>query len=86
MAEEEMYAQLVEDIMLREYTSISYITRTYGVGFPKAGRLFARLQRDGIVATENDASKGCKVLIHDANFNAPSINPGSTELVVEEDK
>jgi len=85
MAEEELYAQLVEDIMLREYTSISYITRTYGVGFPKAGRLFARLQRDGIVATENDASKGCKVLIHDANFNAPSINPGSTELVVEEE-
>jgi len=85
MAEEDLYSQLVEDVMEREFTSISYITRTYGVGFPKAGRLFARLQRDGIVATENDASKGCKVLIHDPSFNAPSINPGSTELVVEEE-
>ncbi|NCA95611.1 MAG: hypothetical protein EOM74_01390 [Methanomicrobia archaeon] len=86
MAEEEMYAQLVQDTMDREYTSISYIQRTYGVGFPKAGRLFARLQKDGVVSTDSDSAKGCKVLVHDSGFNAPSINPGSTELIVEEDK
>lgn len=84
MAEEELYAQLVQDTMDREFTSISYIQRTYGVGFPKAGRLFARLQKDGVVSTDSDSAKGCKVLIHDSSFNAPSINPGSTELISEE--
>jgi|LSQX01.2.fsa_nt_gb DNA segregation ATPase FtsK/SpoIIIE-like protein len=86
MAEEELYSQLIQDTTEREYTSISFIQRTYGVGFPKAGRLFARLQKDGIVSTDSDSAKGCKVLVHDANFNAPSVNPGSTELIVEEDK
>lgn len=84
MAEEELYAQLVQDTMDREFTSISYIQRTYGVGFPKAGRLFARLQKDGVVSTDSDSAKGCKVLVHDSSFNAPSINPGSTELISEE--
>ena len=86
MAEEELYNQLIQDTMEREFTSISFIQRTYGVGFPKAGRLFARLQKDGIVSNENDSAKGCRVLIHDSNFRAPSANPGSTELVIEEDK
>ena len=86
MAEEELYSQLIQDTTEREYTSISFIQRTYGVGFPKAGRLFARLQKDGIVSTDSDSAKGCKVLVHDANFNAPSVNPGSTELIVEEYK
>jgi DNA segregation ATPase FtsK/SpoIIIE-like protein len=86
MVEEELYTQLIQDTMERDFTSISFIQRTYGVGFPKAGRLFARLQKDGIVSTESDSARGCKVLVHDGHFNTPSANPGSTELVVEEDR
>jgi len=85
MEEEELYHQLVEDTMQRDFSSISFIQRTYGVGFPKAGRLFNRLQKDGIVSTINDSARGCKVIAHDPSFNAPSVNPGSSELVSEKD-
>ena len=47
----------------RGFISISYIQRNYGVGFPRAGRIFARLQKDGLVANEPSSQKGCEVLI-----------------------
>jgi DNA segregation ATPase FtsK/SpoIIIE-like protein len=53
------------DIMAQEYTSISRIQRSYGVGFPRAGKIFARLQAEGVVALQPDtaSSKGCRVLL-----------------------
>lgn len=84
--EEELYDIIKEDLMTKEYCSISYIQRSYGVGFPKAGRLFARLQKEGVVAKSGDSSRGCKVLIK-ASLNNESM--GSIEqstLVVSEDE
>ena len=66
--------------MGREYTSISQIQREFGVGFPRAGKIFAQLQKEGIVALQtesNSSSKGCRVLVH-SDPNAKQ-NPGSTE-------
>jgi DNA segregation ATPase FtsK/SpoIIIE-like protein len=81
MQGDEMYEQIKEDIMQQEYTSISRIQRSYGVGFPRAGKIFARLQADKIVAAApetSSSSKGCKVLIHSAAqvaLNAGAENP-----------
>lgn len=64
--EEELYELIKEDIVKREYCSISFLQRTYGIGFPKAGRLFAKLQRDGYVSSvSSSAAKGCQVLIRE---------------------
>ena len=73
--EEELYAKILEVIMSREYVSISYIQRTFSVGFPKAGRIFNRLMQDGYVSSENDAGRGNKVL----KDKIESSHPGSTE-------
>ena len=73
--EEELYAKILEVIMTREYVSISYIQRTFSVGFPKAGRIFNRLMQDGYVSAENDAGRGNKVL----KEKIECAHPGSTE-------
>ena len=76
-ADEDKYEMIKEAIMAQEYTSISQIQRTFGVGFPRAGKIFSRLQAEGIVAAKSDSpssSKGCRVLIHN---NTLSANPGS---------
>jgi DNA segregation ATPase FtsK/SpoIIIE and related proteins len=79
--DEEYYQQLKAQIMTRQYTSISRIQRENGLGFPRAGRLFARLVAEGVVASEPDtpgSSKGCRVLLHvDSNNNHPVA--GSTD-------
>ena len=62
-SEDQLYTQIKSDLVHKEYCSISFIQRTYGVGFPKAGRMFARLVKDGIVANGGDA-RGSKVLVH----------------------
>ncbi len=61
------YEAIKADIMMQEYTSISKIQRTYGMGYPMAQRVFARLQAEGIVAqaSSQSSSKGAKVLVHD---------------------
>lgn len=64
MAEEQLYELIKEQIVERDYCSISYIQRTYAVGFPKAGRLFNKLIQDGYVSRGGDA-RGSKVLIKD---------------------
>lgn len=61
-SEDELYEQIKEDVTSLEFCSISYIQRTYGVGFPKAGRLFNKLLKDGYVSHDHDA-RGSKVLI-----------------------
>ena len=62
-SDEEAYQIIKEDAAHREYFSISYITRTYSMGYSRAGKMFRRLQNEGIVAESGDA-RGCKVLIY----------------------
>ena len=65
---EEKYRYIRSVIITRDTASISSIQREFGLGFPRAGKIFARLQAEGIVAQSSDApgsSKGCKVLIHE---------------------
>ncbi len=67
MSDEEQYEQIKANIMCRDYASVSYIQRTFAIGFPKAGRIFNRLQAEGIVASEGASptnNKGCRVLVH----------------------
>jgi len=75
MQEEELYKIIKDDIMHRDYCSISYLTRTYGIGFPKAGRLFSKLIQEGRVAASGDA-RGSKVLIRAEETS----NVGSTDV------
>ncbi len=77
ISEEQLYDRIKTDLMSKEYCSISFIQRTYGVGFPKAGRLFAKLQKEGIVALQGDA-RGSKVLIHEAQSESPTSIDEST--------
>lgn len=88
-SQEEKYQLIKADIMTKDYASISFIQRTYGVGFPRAGKIFARLQAEGIVASSSDtpsSSKGCAVLVHssekkDQNSEHPgSLSQSSTEF------
>ena len=62
-SDEEVYQRIKDDAKHREYFSISYITRTYQMGFSRAGKIFTRLQKEGVVAPSGDA-RGCKVLIY----------------------
>ncbi len=67
-SDEEKYQTIKRAIMTREYCSISMIQRTFEVGFPRAGKIFARLVSEGIVAAPGDApnnSRGCPVLVHE---------------------
>lgn len=68
MEEEKLYEVIKQDISDREYCSISFLTRSYGIGFPKAGRLFAKLVREGYVDAHGDA-RGSKVLIRTPRDN-----------------
>lgn len=61
------YDEVKASVMTMEYTSISRIQRQFGVGFPRAGKLISRLQKEGIVANAPDvagSSKGFRVLVH----------------------
>lgn len=62
-SDDEIYEKIKSDASHREYFSISHITRTYGMGFTRAGKIFYRLQAEGIVSTSGDA-RGCKVLTY----------------------
>ena len=65
-AEEEKYQSIKEWVMTQAFVSMSKIQRECAVGFNRAGRFFNRLQKEGIVSTQQDgATKGCKVLVHD---------------------
>ncbi|MCQ2742791.1 MAG: hypothetical protein MJ239_05805 [Bacilli bacterium] len=78
-ANNEKYEMIKDAIMHREYTSISQIQREFGVGFPRAGKIFAQLQKEGIVDLNPiSASKGCRVLVH-ADDTVSADNPGSTD-------
>lgn len=81
MAGDELYEQVKAKVMTQEYASLSRIQRENGIGFTRAGKLFSRLQQEGIVASApetNSSSKGCKVLIHSAPTN-DGLPSGSTD-------
>ena len=77
-SEEQQYQDIKDQVMRRDTCSISFIQRSFGMGFPRAGRIFARLIKEGIVSAQSDASaKGNKVLVHAEISNEPQI--GSVE-------
>lgn len=79
-SQEEKYQMIKSVIMTREFTSISQIQRDFSVGFPRAGKIFSRLQAEGIVAKTGDApnsSHGSKVLVHEA----PADNSVSSSVL-----
>ena len=63
--EEERYQSIKEWVMTQEFMSISRIQRECGVGFNRAGRFFLRLQSEGVVGSETEGNKGCRVLSQD---------------------
>lgn len=78
---DDKYEEVKRWVVNEEYTSISKIQRTFGFGFPRAGKIFARLEEEGIVAKETDPNnaKGRKVLVHHVEVVEQSTNPGSSE-------
>lgn len=81
--DEEAYQKIKEDAKHREFMSISYITRTYGMGFSRAGKMFTRLQKEGIVATSGDA-RGCKVLVY-SPYDSEVSTPEQSTFVPDDD-
>ncbi|MFA6667415.1 MAG: DNA translocase FtsK, partial [Bacilli bacterium] len=75
-SDEEKYKQIREDVMRRDYCSLSYVQRTYGVGFPRAGKIIVRLMNDGVLSEEDEGNKGKKVLLHNIT---PEERTGSVE-------
>ena len=82
-SEEAQYQDIKEQVMRREYCSISFIQRSFAMGFPRAGRIFARLQKEGIVAFEGD-SRGNKVLAH-APINEEQIGTIEQSTFIPDD-
>ena len=53
--------------MTLDTVSGSKIQKQFSTGYPRAIRIFRRLQEEGIVEDNNNpsSSKGCRVLVHD---------------------
>ena len=82
--DEEAYQRIKEDTMHREFMSISYITRSYGMGFSRAGKMFKRLQDEGVVAPSGDA-RGCKVLMYNPFQSEDVTTPEQSTFVPDEE-
>lgn len=80
MQDEELYQHILERVMQQEYASVSRIQREFSIGFPRAGKIFNRLQKEGYVGIEDSPSsnKGCRVLKHSIDKN-DGLPPGSTD-------
>ena len=79
--EDELFEAVKEWAMSQDYASMSRIQREFSIGFNRAGRLFKRLQDEGIVASKPDtasSAKGCRVLVK-ANKFAGDSEDGETE-------
>ena len=81
--DDEAYQRIREDATHREFMSISYITRTYGMGFSRAGRMFSRLVNEGVVAKTGDA-RGCKVLIYNPYSSEDVTSPEQSTFIPDE--
>ncbi len=71
--DEDFYNTVKETVMVMDYVSMSFLTRTYGIGYPRAGKVFARLINDGIVDAVSEASKGSRVLVHSQDYQGNSL-------------
>ncbi len=80
IASDDLYEIVKEKTMSQEYMSISRIQREFEVGFSRAGKLFKRLQEEGVVEMSNGPtnSKGSRVLLH-AESKSSSLPSGSTD-------
>ncbi|MBR0294568.1 MAG: DNA translocase FtsK [Bacilli bacterium] len=85
--EDELYAAVKEWAMSQDYASMSRIQREFSIGFNRAGRLFKRLQDDGIVASKPDtasSAKGCRVLVKSDKFgDGSSENNDEVEEIID---
>ena len=61
-SEEDRYQSVKAWVLTQEFMSISRIQRECSVGFNRAGRFFLRLQNEGVVGSETEGNKGCRVL------------------------
>ncbi len=79
--EDDRYDEIKEYVMEQDYTSMSRIQRECSVGFNRAGRIFKRLQQEGIVAMQSDGAKGSKVLVHSSYYDDNDSIPTSDEVL-----
>ena len=79
-SDDELYNYIKETVYKSEYTSISVIQRDNGIGFTRAGRMFKRLQDEGLVSRNNEASKGSRVIKENFHFDKKEQKIGSEEL------
>ena len=62
-----LYSDIKAAASLRNYVSISWISRTYNTGYPRALKIFKQLQQEGIIDASLDNpnnNRGRKVLIN----------------------
>lgn len=81
--EDELYEAVKEWAMSQDYASMSRIQREFSIGFNRAGRLFKRLQDEGIVAAKPDSAssaKGCRVLVKANKFSGDDDSSTEEEI------
>ncbi|MBE6133103.1 MAG: hypothetical protein E7178_00295 [Erysipelotrichaceae bacterium] len=79
-SDEEKYQSIKEWVMTLDYVSMSKIQRECGVGFNRAGRIFKRLQEEGVVAsTAEAAARGNKVLVNDKFYSGSDVASSEQE-------
>ena len=62
-----LYAEIKAAASLRNYVSMSWISRTYSTGYPRALKIFKQLQQEGIIDASLDNpnnNRGRKVLVN----------------------
>ena len=63
-SDDSIYEQIKIGVMSRDYVSINYVQKTFGIGFGRAQEVFRRLRQDGILSSDpvTNSAKGSKVL------------------------
>jgi len=62
-----LYSEIKSAASLRNYVSMSWISRTYSTGYPRALKIFKQLQQEGIIDSSLDNpnnNRGRKVLVN----------------------
>jgi len=78
--DDDLYELIKEQVYQKEYTSISSILRENGIGFTRAGRMFTRLQQEGLVSMDAESSKGSRVIKENFHFEKKENKVGSEEV------
>jgi len=85
-ADEAKYQSIKSWVMTHEIMSMSKIQRECGVGFSRAGKIFKRLQQEGVVEMETDnPARGNKVIQSADRFYSDDSSVGSDELTTRGD-